>query len=478
MRSWFVTIAAAALCALVAAPARAAAPADLLEKAIYAEETKGDLAGAIQLYKEISAAADAERPVAAQALLRLGSCQLKAGRKEEAAATFRKLSKEYPEQKALIARIPPQATALALGPAPWGRSETLLYQMKMPGSNRGATMAFRIEDAEKDGKRVSRLTTYRPGIFTQIHVEADTFEPIDGRMEHLLTSGSAKAAYASGHVDVTVLEKAGGEPKTTRVSLDRALYDNEEVVQLIRRLPLAEGYAVTIPILAIGSPVTPEVKIEVTGSEPVTVPAGSFDTFKVRIGIFMDGRHIQDQTLWYTKDAKRYPVKLDNVVAIELSAIQTGTDEPVSFRDAGGLALTAPGGWLLNRSPSNDEEIRVDVSSPDMNAVGTLTSAPLNKGDSENSALEIAGYHVEYRQKNTKVYTVRKGPEAVETGGATAAVLVADYSHPVSGQVMVEHHAILSHGGRRIDLAIDTTKESAAGFAATFDELVRSLKLP
>src|SRR5881409_3421907 len=65
-------------------PVQAALPIETLEKAIYTEETKGDLTGAIQLYQKIVADPAADRSLAAQAQLRLGLCQLKLGNKTQA----------------------------------------------------------------------------------------------------------------------------------------------------------------------------------------------------------------------------------------------------------------------------------------------------------------------------------------------------------------------------------------------------------
>ena len=71
----------------------------LLEKAIYQEETVGDLDEAILIYQKIAQEADANRSVIAQALYRLGLCYSKKGEHKKASALFEKLIQEYPEQK-------------------------------------------------------------------------------------------------------------------------------------------------------------------------------------------------------------------------------------------------------------------------------------------------------------------------------------------------------------------------------------------
>jgi putative RNA 2'-phosphotransferase len=79
---------------------------ELLERASYTEEARGDLHAAIDLYGKVAAARDADRPTVARALLRLGVCYLKLGRKDEAGAAFHRLKSSFPEQKAILGRIP------------------------------------------------------------------------------------------------------------------------------------------------------------------------------------------------------------------------------------------------------------------------------------------------------------------------------------------------------------------------------------
>lgn len=75
----------------------------LLERAIFTEESLGDLRAAIDLYEEIVIRAEAERSYAAQAQLRLGLCYQKMGQEDEAVAALRKLVKDFPAQGELVA---------------------------------------------------------------------------------------------------------------------------------------------------------------------------------------------------------------------------------------------------------------------------------------------------------------------------------------------------------------------------------------
>jgi carboxyl-terminal processing protease len=83
-------------------PARAASAAELLEKGIYTEETKGELKAAVQIYKQLVEDPRAERSLVAQAQLRLGLCQLKLGNKPQAISALDRLTQEFPDKDKLL----------------------------------------------------------------------------------------------------------------------------------------------------------------------------------------------------------------------------------------------------------------------------------------------------------------------------------------------------------------------------------------
>ncbi len=75
---------------------------ELLEKAIYFEDTRGDLSGAIEIYNEILDNFAQNSEVAAKALYRLGSCHERLGN-QEARNAYRRIIDEYPGQKEQVA---------------------------------------------------------------------------------------------------------------------------------------------------------------------------------------------------------------------------------------------------------------------------------------------------------------------------------------------------------------------------------------
>jgi len=74
----------------------------LLQEGIYAEQTKGDLDGAIKIYEKIIEDSSAQRPVAAEAMYRLSNCFLKLQNEQKARLTLSRLVEQYSEQTAII----------------------------------------------------------------------------------------------------------------------------------------------------------------------------------------------------------------------------------------------------------------------------------------------------------------------------------------------------------------------------------------
>ncbi|MDA1277704.1 MAG: tetratricopeptide repeat protein [Verrucomicrobia bacterium] len=99
---WFISFKAVLLCMLWAVVPIDATAAEsisvLLQKGIYAEETEGNLDAAIKIYEGIVAESEANRALVAQAQYRLGICQLKKGKKNEAEVAFRKIIEQFSDQ--------------------------------------------------------------------------------------------------------------------------------------------------------------------------------------------------------------------------------------------------------------------------------------------------------------------------------------------------------------------------------------------
>ena len=113
--------------------------------------------------------------------------------------------------------------------------------------------------------------------------------------------------------------KMGGDPKPLSVDLGGPLFaDGPGAYQVVAALPLADGYTTSFRNLDVQSQKGKVVQLAVAGSESVTVPAGTFDTYKVELTA-EDG---QKTTVWVAKDGHK-AVKFSSVLPRMNGAIVT-----------------------------------------------------------------------------------------------------------------------------------------------------------
>src|SRR5688572_12912267 len=70
----------------------------LLQKGLFEEEANRDYRAAIEAYEGIASQAEDQRKIMATAVFRLGECYRKLGKTNEAAASYQRLLREFPEQ--------------------------------------------------------------------------------------------------------------------------------------------------------------------------------------------------------------------------------------------------------------------------------------------------------------------------------------------------------------------------------------------
>ena len=110
--------------------------------------------------------------------------------------------------------------------------------------------------------------------------------------------------FAGGKATGTL--EMGGNKTPVSVDLGGALFaDGPGAAQVIASLPLAEGYTTTFRNLDLLKQKVKTLQLTVVGSESVTVPAGTFDAYKVDIS----NEGSSEMTLWIAKKTQT-PVKV------------------------------------------------------------------------------------------------------------------------------------------------------------------------
>ena len=359
------TILMTGMTAVVRAQTAPASPSELLEKGIYAQDTKGDIDSAIAIYQQLVAEQDINHSLAAQAQFRLAQCYLKKNRTSDATAAFQKLVHDYPSETNLVAQAREYLpSGLTFGPVPWVDGERMQLNITMSSGMDIGTAEYRADFVQQanGGKiwRVGARLMAGPQSVSSVDVDAETFRPLTSHWKHSML-GEVTAVYTSGEVQMQRVGRTG----TDTNEIDGVAYDNEEAVYVMRRLPLEVGYKTAIPVFStMGNGSIIGIGLEVKGKETVETPAGKFDCFKVHLSPV-------NQDFWFSDDAHRYLVKFEaGVVTAQLISIaQRRPGEPVAFHDQEtGASFTAPADWVVWRATHGQPEGQVLIRTLDPGA--------------------------------------------------------------------------------------------------------------
>jgi dipeptidyl aminopeptidase/acylaminoacyl peptidase len=118
-----------------------------------------------------------------------------------------------------------------------------------------------------------------------------------------VTQGPATMGFAVAGGKATGEAKMGEQAKAIAVDLDGDLFaDGAGSHAVMATLPLADGYTVRFRNLDLQSQKVIVKQLAVVGSESVTVPAGTFDAYRVEITSLDDGAKT---TLWVSKSDRK-----------------------------------------------------------------------------------------------------------------------------------------------------------------------------
>jgi hypothetical protein len=121
-----------------------------------------------------------------------------------------------------------------------------------------------------------------------------------------VVQGEGAVNYEISGNKITGQMEAAGRQIPISVISDMPLFaEGSAGAESIALLPLTEGYSTTYYNLDLGSQRILPVHLRVAGSEKITVPAGTFDTFKVE---YASESGTTQSTLWVAKDLHK-PVK-------------------------------------------------------------------------------------------------------------------------------------------------------------------------
>jgi hypothetical protein len=384
---------------------------------------------------------------------------------------------ELPEGAAALAT---QAAKLEIKPAPWADGEEMqLRIMSVAGAEFG-TIVYWAESMEVDGRpmwhvqsdmfiAVTNMLQY-----TCVLAEKDSFAPA-AAVTRNSELGQFKGVYGRDSVELTA--KSDGKDNKRTIDIGGPVYDNEQVLYLIRRLPLANGYQARFDIFPVMGGAVMEGRIQVTGTEKIAVPAGSYDCFAIALSVWAEGSRVLEHHVWVSADTHRYLVKYDSEAALmELTKVATQEKtKPVEYNDAAlKLSLQAPAGWHFYKNAASGSQVTVQLLVPQQKAWALLATQPSGAG--VGSAGSVAEGDIEALKGFFKGYTVRPASWAdVKVGGLPAARYEADYRD--KNRDMVEYRTYIV-GSRMIYwFVFRVEKDAFAGMKPTIDKIMDAFKV-
>ena len=445
---------------------------ELMEQGVYSEETKGDLDAAIQLYQQVVTEAAAGQALGAQAQFRLAMCYDKKGDHVAARAAFAKLVHDYPTQKDLVAIASEKLSDVAnLLPVPWSDGEEMWFDVNLQSGMNVGIAHFAVAADKVNGRKIWRLNSHLfAGVqqWSRMESDANSFRPIRSHMKHTLV-GDVVTDYTTTGADV----KMHGVDTVKHVELTGAVFDNEQAVQLMRRLRLSVGSSSDLVLfvgLSGGQVLNLEIKVE--ASETLVVPAGTFECLRLGTNI--------GQTFWYSTDVHHYLVKYEGggVVAELASVRQRSLAVPHRLVDVvRGFSITVPTGWMAHRRDEGDEVKVTSITLLDPEAIG-ITRLKVERRDRTADATPaavraFAEHQLERAKKFAKAFEARPDSwKDMTVAGQPAVSVLVDILDGKKKQVIYGVYAFVD--GNSVDFSTVTAPEDFEAIRPQFEAIVGS----
>jgi Protein of unknown function (DUF3108) len=196
-------------------------------------------------------------------------------------------------------------TSDVAGPAPWSGDEKQTYALvNKDGDEQGSGILAIVVDGEMT-KLVQTYVSDTAHDTTELVVDSTTLKPTSSTRDIEPASGDAQ------HIEVQYTDEGAlikqNQDKQSGLSVPEHSYDNDSSLFLWRTLPLADGYQASYNTIITNRRARQKVNLRVTGTETITVPAGTFETWRLEITT-SNAR----QVAWFTKTPEHQMVRYDN----------------------------------------------------------------------------------------------------------------------------------------------------------------------
>ena len=188
-------------------------------------------------------------------------------------------------------------------------SEKFKANLEAGGQTMSLETSSEVQDRSGEWSVVGTMTTPRGALTDTMLLDKQTLIVKERHMKQ--GPVSIDLTYAGNKVTGSMAMNGQNKP----ISIDLggpAFADGSAAMQSIAALPLAEGYKTTFRNIDIQKLQPKVMQLAVTGSEKVTVPAGTFDAYRVEVSPADGGA--DKLTVWVAKD-ERKAVKYQAIAA-------------------------------------------------------------------------------------------------------------------------------------------------------------------
>jgi len=376
---------------------------------------------------------------------------------------------------------------LKLESAPWVDGEIMELRLIRPTGKEYGAIIYSAQSDIADAKTIWQIVSHmfvkegNVSQFTLVKAQADSFVPVYGQTTNWM--GNFAAEYGQGNV------KLSTNGNTHDIPVSNAVYDNEQALYLIRRMPLAQNYEGCFPIFPVqGGGATVECWIKVLAVEDITVAAGTFKCFKTDLSIYAGQIKSLQHTLWFSADEHKYLVKYDvgGAGVMELESVrQKAKDAPMIFENAlPAFSVAVPSDWRFYSYQSPGPQYSLQMLPPDIKAWAVLVWQKRGDDPDSASAATISKADSEKIKGKFKNYLIRPDSNKdVTINGCQAAQYIADYQEDGSGlqkydkpKEMVEYRTYLVDKTEVYWFVFRVEKEKFNDQKPTFDSIVKSFE--
>jgi len=202
---------------------------------------------------------------------------------------------------------PAGSQGLTLGGAPWKDGERAVYDVVDRNGARLGTSTFAFL---RDGDAWVLSAAAKVGQLDQtatVRIDAETLLPLSAEKAIQAPGTQATVSTAYTGAKLTIRAVVNGQERAAALDVPAGALDNDQLLMTLRALAFAEGYEGRLVNIVAANALKVNTVVRVKGKEQVTVPAGTFETWRVELD-FAQAK----QYAWYRVEAPHDMVQYDN----------------------------------------------------------------------------------------------------------------------------------------------------------------------